>query len=95
MDSRLRILLLLFFLVLLSITSLTAFAAQRVDDDFSLELSINDQDISTLDAIAVDPDDDLIIDLHIFETSQEVLLHNLSLSITFSGLPVATITESL
>ena len=95
MDSRLRILLLLFFLVLLLITPLTAFAAQRIDDDFTLELSINGQDISALDTIAVDPDDDLIIDLHIFETSQEVVLHSLSLSITFSGLPVATITESL
>ncbi|MFC1865614.1 hypothetical protein ACFLYB_02740 [Chloroflexota bacterium] len=62
MDSRLRILMLLFFLVILLITPLTAFTAQRIDDDFSLEPSINGQGISTLDTIAVDPDDDLIID---------------------------------
>jgi len=95
LSRRLWSFLLLVFILLVLCLPLAASAAQRVYNDFSLELFIDGQDLAALDAITVDPDGDTIIDLHIFEVSQEVTLHSLSLVILIAGQPVATITESL
>ncbi len=96
LNRRLQSFLLLFlFTIFLFSLPATAFAVQQVDSDFYLELFIDGQDVSTLDTVAVDPDGDTLIDLHIFGSEEEITLHSLSLVVLIAGQPVARITEDL
>jgi len=70
-------------------------AIEQVDDDFKLELLVNGEDISMLDTIAIDPDGNLVVYLHIFEVTQEIVLHSLTMSIKICEQNIPLVREDL
>ncbi len=95
MSKRLRVVLLLAFIVLSLGMPVSLLAAEQVDGDFSLEIMVNGEELSTLETIAVDPEEDLTIDIHIFDVTKDVTIESISLAITFSGQPVISMTKDL
>lgn len=83
------------FLVLTVAWPLTAYAVTPVDDDFSLDLKVNGDDLSGLETIVIDPEEELTIDLYIFDVAREVTLEKVSSVITFAGQTVVTLSENL
>jgi hypothetical protein len=55
----------------------------RADDDFSLKLTLNGEDISKVDTVTIDPEEFSRINLQIYDVTGDVILHKLSVSITF------------
>lgn len=95
MNRRLRVILLLVFIAIAAGAPVSLLAVERVDGVFSLEIMANGEDLSSLDTIAVNPDEDLTIEMHVFDVTQEVILESISVTITFCGLPVGSITKGL
>jgi hypothetical protein len=95
MSKRLRVILLLVFTTLSVFTPVLLLAAEQVDGNFSLELVVNGENLSTLEAITIDPEENITIDLHISNVKQEVILESISVTITFIEQPIISITKSL
>ena len=95
MSKRLGAVLLLFWIALVLAMPLTLLASEQVEDYFSFRISVDGEDLSSLDAIPLDPDESHDIVLHVFDVNREVTLESISITITFSGLPVATIDKTL
>ncbi len=95
MSRRLRVILLLVFIAIATGVPVSLLAIERVDGVFSLEIMANGEDFSTLDTIAVNPDEELAIEMHVFDVTREVILDSISVTITFCGLPVGSITKGL
>jgi hypothetical protein len=55
----------------------------RANDDFSLRLTLNGEDISQAETVTVDPEETLRMDLQIYDVTGGVILKKLSVSITF------------
>jgi len=83
------------FLALIVAWPLVAYAVFPVDDDFSLDLKVNGDDLSGLETIVIDPEEELTIDLHIFDVAREVTLEKVLSVITFAGQTVVTLSENL
>ena len=77
MSKRLRVVLLLAFIVLSLGMPVSLLAAEQVDGDFSLEIMVNGEELSTLETIAVDPEEDLTIDIHIFDVTKDVTIESI------------------
>jgi len=95
LSKRLGAVLLLFWIALVLAMPLTLLASEQVEDYFSFRISVDGEDLSSLDAIPLDPDESHDIVLHVFDVNREVTLESISIAITFSGLPVATIDKTL
>lgn len=95
MSQRLRMALLMLFLGLTVVLPLMAHAATRVEGDFSLDIKVNGDDLLKLDTIVIDPDEDLTIDLYIFDVAREVTVEKVSVVVTFAGQTVVTIGKDL
>jgi hypothetical protein len=81
---------------LLLFTMLVAVSATvRANGDFSLRLTINGDDISQIETVAIDANGEFIIDLRIFDTTTEVVLRELSVAVTFAGQVILTVSEPL
>lgn len=83
------------FLVLTVAWPLLASAAESVDGDFSLDIKVNGEDLSEHNAITVNPDGELTIELYFFDVTRDVTLEKVSSVIIFAGLEVATFSENL
>ena len=72
-------------LLSLSIGSLliTNYAA-AANDDFSLRLTLNGDDISEIDTIVIDPERELKIELQISDVTRNVTLKNVLIVLTFA-----------
>ena len=95
MPAQLRIALVIIFLALAVAWPLSAYAVTLVDGDFSLDLRVNGDDFSELETIVIDPEDELIINLYIFDVTREVVLERVSTVVTFAGQSIATLSEDL
>ena len=93
MSKRLRVILLLAFIALSVGMPVSLLAAERVDGDFSLEIMVNGEELSALETITVDPEEDLTIDIHIFDVTKDVTIESISLAITFNGQPVISMPK--
>ena len=70
-------------------------ATTDVNGDFSLDITLNGQDITLGKTTTVDPDEEMVIDIHVFDVAREVTLERLSIRVTFLGSAVATINPDL
>ncbi len=95
MSKRLRVILLLAFIALTVGMPVLLLSAEQVNGDFSLEIVVNGEELSALETIAIAPDEDLVIDMHIFDVTKEVILENISVTITFLGQPIISMTKDL
>ncbi len=83
------------FAVVTVLLLLVVNAAAQANDDFSIRLSVNGDDISEMETIVVDPEQELTIDLQIFNVTRDVILRRVSLAVTFAGQVVLTQSETL
>jgi hypothetical protein len=95
LSRRLSVILLLASIAVAVGAPLWLLAAEPVDGYFSLAITANGEDLSTLDTIAVNPDEELVIEMHVFDVTGEVILESISVTITCCGLQVGTITRGL
>jgi hypothetical protein len=75
-------------LISLSILMMTDIA--QGNDDLSLRLELNGDDISEAETVTIDPEKALRIDLQIYDVTGDVILKSLSVSITFAGQAILT-----
>lgn len=83
------------FTPLLFTILLAAISAVYANGDFSLRLTINGDDISQIETVEIESDGEFIMELRISDTTSEVILHEVSVAITFAGQAVLTISEPL
>jgi hypothetical protein len=62
----------------------------QANDDFSLRLALNGDDISQAENLAIDPEEALKIDIRIDDVTGDVILQKLSVSITFAEQVILT-----
>jgi hypothetical protein len=85
----------LLFLVLLLVLFLTAQAAMAKNGDFSLQIIVNGEDITGTEAIVIDPERALKIDLHFYDAAPDVVLEKTTVVITFAGQTILSRSDSL
>jgi hypothetical protein len=73
----------------------SASLAANVNDDFSLDMSVNGRDMFASQSFSVTPDETLVFDLFIHDVLKPVEIQTLSIEIFFAGVPVSTITQEL
>ncbi len=95
MNKHLRVVLLLVFIAISVGMPVSLLAAEQVDGDFSLEIVVDGEELSALETIIIDPEENITIDLHVFNVTQEVTLESISVTITFLGQPVISMTKGL
>lgn len=95
MNKRLRVVLLLAFIAFSVAMPASLLASEQVDGDFSLEIVVNGEELSALETITIDPEENVTVDLHVFDVTQEVTLESISLTITLLGQPVVSLAKSL
>lgn len=64
-------------------------------DDFSLRLTVDGNDISTMETVPIDPDGEFVLDLRIFDNTSDVILHRLSVEVTLADITILTVKEPL
>jgi hypothetical protein len=74
---------------------LFTFLAAGADDDFSIQVYVNGEDLAESETIIIDPDRELTVDLHIFDVTREINLERVSVSVIFAGQTVYTVSEPL
>lgn len=94
MNRYLRLTLLVAFAMLLALL-LMANAAAQDNGDFSLQLNVDGDDLSEAGTIVIHPGQELTIGLHIFDVRREVTLEDISVVVTFAGLPVLNFSQHL
>jgi hypothetical protein len=85
----------LLFLLLLLALFLTAQAAMAKNGDFSLQIIVNGEDITGTEAIVIDPERALKIDLHFYDAAPDVVLEKTTVVITFAGQTILSRSDSL
>jgi hypothetical protein len=55
------------------------------DDDFSINLALNGEDMLNSDTLTIDPGEALLIDIRIYNVTTDVVLRDLFVSLTFAG----------
>ncbi len=83
------------FAMLMMTLLLVAHTAAAVNSDFSFRLYINGDDLTKLETIVIDPERDMMVDLHIFDVTKDVTLEKLSVAVTFAGQTIHTLGQSL
>jgi hypothetical protein len=81
---------LLTFALLLFVNSAT-----KANDDFSLRLTINGDDVSEMETIVIDPEQELAIDLQIFDVTRDITLQKVSVVVIFAGQAILTQSNTL
>ena len=74
---------------------LAAHFVAAANDDFFLRLNMNGDDLSELKTIVIDPEQELTIDLHIFDVTSDVTLDKILVTVMFAGQTIHTLSESL
>jgi hypothetical protein len=69
--------------------------AAGVNGDFTLWVTVNDQDITAEDTIVLEPEKDLEVELGIENGEQSLTLHGILISITFADVVIMTHREKL
>ncbi len=85
-------------LVLIVLTIILLLATRNIvasNGDFSLQLNVNGRDVSKLETIVIDPDRELVIDLHIFNVAREITLERVLVEVTFIGQTILSLSENL
>ena len=95
MSNKLKAVLLLFFICLTLVMPLALLAAEQVEDYFTFRISVGGKDLSSLDAIPIDPNESHDIVLRAYNVNRDVRLENISITITFSGFKVGAINKHL
>jgi hypothetical protein len=67
----------------------------QANDDFSIRLTMNGDDISEMETIVIDPERELTIDLQIFDVTRDVTLQKVSVLVTFAEQVILTQSETL
>ena len=83
------------FVLLMIVLFLTAHFAAATNVDFSLQVNIDGKDLSEMEPIVLDPERELIIDLHIFDLTRDIVLDRISVPITFAGQTIHTLSKSM
>ena len=83
------------FVLLLFTMLLLVSSNVQSNGDFSLRLTINGNDISEIDTVEIESDGEFIINLWLFDTTSDVVLHKVSVSVLFAGQVILTVSESL
>ncbi len=83
------------FILLMIVLFLAAHFAAATNGDFSLQLNIDGNDLSELETIVLDPERELMIDLHISDLTRDIILDKISVTVTFAGQTIHTLSESL
>ena len=83
------------FVLLMIALFLTAHFAAATNGDFSLQLNIDGNDLSEMETIVLDPERELMIDLHISDLTRDIILDKISVTVTFAGQTIHTLSESL
>ena len=83
------------FVLLMIVLLLTAHFAAASNGDFSLQVNIDGKDLSEMEPIVLDPERELIIDLHIFDLTRDIVLDKISVPITFAGQTIHTLSKSM
>jgi len=83
------------FAMLMMTLLLAAHTAAAANGDFSFRLYINGDDLTELETIAIDPERDMTVDLHIFDVTRDVTLEKISVAVTFAGQTIHTLSQSL
>ena len=81
--------------MLMTALFLVAYTAAAVNSDFSFWLYINGDDLTKLETIVIDPEQDMTVYLHIFEVTRDVTLERLSVAVMFAGQTIHTLGQSL
>jgi len=81
---------LLTFLLILAIDSTV-----HANEDFTLRLTMNGEDISEAETVTIDPERALTIDLQIFDVTGDVTLQKVSVSVTFAEQVILTKSDTL
>ena len=83
------------FALLTSTLLLAVNSTVQANDDFSLRLTINGDDMSETETIVIDPDRELTIDLQIFDVTSDITLQKVSVLVTLAGQVILTQSETL
>ncbi len=83
------------FALLTSVLLLAVNSTVQANDDFSLRLTMNGDDISETETIVIDPESELTIDLQIFDVTSDVTLQKVSVLVTFAEQVILTQSETL
>jgi len=83
------------FAMLMMTLLLVAHTAAAANGDFSFRLYMNGDDLTKLETIVIDPEQDMTVDLHIFDVTRDVTLEKLSVAVTFAGQTIHTLGQSL
>jgi hypothetical protein len=83
-----------FIMVMMELLLAEHFTA-ATNGDFSLELNINGNDLTQLETVIIDPEKEMVIDLHIFNVTKDVTLEEISVVVKFAGQTIRTLSESL
>ncbi len=81
---------LLTFVLILAIDSTV-----HANEDFTLRLTMNGEDISEAETVTIDPERALTIDLQIFDVTGDVTLQKVSVSVTFAEQVILTKSDTL
>ena len=85
----------LVFLVLAVTLLLVTGVTAEANDDFSLRIIINGEDISGIETIVIDPEKELKIDLRITGVSRDITLREITIAVTFASQTIVTQSETL
>lgn len=83
------------FVLLLGALLLAAHSEAEANGDFSIRLNVNGEDLLKQEAITIDPERELMIDLQIFDVTRDVTLRRVSVVVTFAGQTMITLSENL
>jgi len=83
------------FAMLMMTLLLAAHTVTAANGDFSFRLYINGDDLTELETIVINPERDMAVDLHIFDVTRDVTLEKISVTVTFAGQTIHTLSQSL
>jgi len=90
-----NLIILLAFMIVMMMLLLAEHFAAAINGDFSLQLNINGNDLTQLETVTINPEKEMVIDLHIFDVTKDVTLEEISVVVKFAGQTVRTMSESL
>jgi hypothetical protein len=85
----------LVFLLLAGFMVSGASPAAGADDDFTLRITLNGEDISGDETVVIDPEETLVVDIRIVNGESAVNLNAISVEVIFAGFVIMTVSEPL
>jgi hypothetical protein len=74
---------------------LVASSTVQANDDFTLRLTVNGDDVTEVETVVIDPERELTIDIEIINVTRDIILQRVSVLVTFAEQVVLTRSEPL